>query len=91
MVLHFKIQSDDLKQDTIMLGSILDPDTQIPSWSMLLDLLDSDDSIGFASRDLNFLLVSNNFRFRNQRQFLACLQWLLNQEVWNSEVLICDI
>ncbi|KAK0103055.1 hypothetical protein ONS96_005666 [Cadophora gregata f. sp. sojae] len=90
MVFRFKDQRDQKKQDIITIDSIVNPDTQLPSWSKLLDLLNSEDSFGLVFRDSDFLFVNNSIRIRNERQFLACLQWLLNEGVWNAEAMICD-
>ena len=90
MVFRFKDQRDEKKQDIIIVDSILDPNTQLPSWSKLVDLLNSEDSFGLVFRDSDFLLINSNIRIRNERQLLACLQWLLNDGVWNAEAMICD-
>lgn len=90
IVFHFKYQGDETRQDIIMVDSILDPYTHHPSWSRLVELLNSDDSLGLVLQNSHVLFVNNNIRVRNERQFIACLQYLLNQGVWNSEVMIYD-
>jgi hypothetical protein len=90
MVFHFKHQSDERRQDIVMLGSILDPYTHSPSWSKLVELLNPDDRFGLSFRDSDVLIVNDHIRVCNERQFIACLQYLLNSGVLNSEVTICD-
>ena len=90
MVFHFKHQRDETKQDIIVLDSILDDESHNPSWSKLVDVLNSD-GFGLMSKDSACLIVNGDIRIRNERQFIACLQWLLNLGVRNSEVMICDV
>ncbi|KAH6698178.1 hypothetical protein BKA61DRAFT_497520 [Leptodontidium sp. MPI-SDFR-AT-0119] len=90
MVFHFRHFCDENRQDIIAIRSVLDPHTHSPSWSKLIELLTSDDSLGFVFRESDVMLVNNHVRVRNERQFAACLQYLQNMSVLNSEVLICD-
>ncbi|PVH70607.1 hypothetical protein DL98DRAFT_504443, partial [Cadophora sp. DSE1049] len=90
MVFHFRHLCDENRQDIITIGSVLDPDTHSPSWSRLIELLNSDDDLGFGFRESDIMLVNNHVRVRNERQFTACLQYLQNMSILNSEILICD-
>jgi hypothetical protein len=90
MVFHFKHQGDEKRQDIIMAGSILDPYTHSPSWSKLVELLNPVDGFGLTFRDSDVLIVNDHIHVRNERQLIACLQYLLNSGVLNSEVTICD-
>jgi hypothetical protein len=90
MVFHFKHQGNERRQDIIMVGSILDPYTHSPSWSKLVELLNPVDNFGLVFRDSDVLIVNDHIHVRNERQLIACLQYLLNSGVLNSEVTICD-
>jgi hypothetical protein len=90
MVLHFRYQGEESRQDIVTIDSILDLDTHLPSWSKLVEFLNPDDSLGLIFKDTDVLVVNDHIRVRNERQFLACLQYLLNSGILNSEVLICN-
>ena len=90
MVFHFRYLGDESRQDIITISSVLDPHTHSPSWSKLVELLNPDDNLGLVFKDSDVLIVNNHIRVRNERQFRACLQYLLNSGVLNSEVMICD-
>lgn len=90
MVFHFKYLGDERRQDIIKIDSFLDPYTQSPSWSKLVELLNPDDSFGLIFRDSDVLIFNGHIRVRNERQLLACLQYLQNSGTLNSEVVICD-
>ena len=90
MVFHFKYPGGSRRQDIIMIGSILDPRTHTPSWSKLIELLNEENDFGLAFRGSDILIINNHIHVRNERQFIACLQYLLNSGVLNSEVMICD-
>jgi len=89
MVFYFPYLRGD-RQDIIMLGTVLDPHTSSPSWSKLLELLNQDLSFGPVFRDSDFMIVNDQIRVHNERQFVACVQYLFNSRVSNSEVKICD-
>ena len=90
MVFHFKYPGGRKRQDIIMIGSVLDPHTHTPSWSKLIELLNQENGFGLAFRDSDILIINDHIQVRNERQFIACLQYLLNSGVLNSEVMICD-
>ncbi|KAH6680526.1 hypothetical protein B0J14DRAFT_531823 [Halenospora varia] len=90
MVFHFRYLCDKSRQDIITISSVLDPHTHSPAWSKLVELLNPDDNLGLVFKDSDVLMVNNHIRVRNERQFIACLQYLLNSGVLNSEVMICD-
>ncbi|KAF4480478.1 hypothetical protein CGGC5_v011024 [Colletotrichum fructicola Nara gc5] len=58
-----------------------------PSWQMLVDLLGSDDQFGVRfNKEREFFVVNDALWVRNERQFLACLQFLRNSSCCNAEV-----
>jgi hypothetical protein len=86
MVFHVMHASDSQRQDIIALRDIVDPRSGGPSWFRLVGLLKDDSSIGF--KDGECLMVDDRIRITNERQFLACLQYLHNAMVLNSEVFV---
>ncbi len=92
MVFHF-IRADDFdKQNIVSMRDIVDLSTNRPSWMKLLEILKADDDFGIAFQEgQQVLIVNNRIRVSNERQFLACLQYLLNSNVLNSEALVCNI
>lgn len=60
-----------------------------PSWERLVDLLVEESGVGL--RDGDFLMVNNRIRIGNERQLLACLQYLRNETVLNSEVYVYNL
>ena len=90
MVFHF-IRADNARQDIVSIADILDPSNQSPSWIKLVEILKTVGDFGLAFKEGHgFLMVNNRIRVSNERQFLACLQYLRNLKVLNSEVLVCD-
>ena len=90
MVFHFKRYGDKMWHEIVMIGSVLDPVTHSPSWSKLVELLNQDGDGGVVFQHSNVLIINECVWVRNERQFIACLQYLLNSGILNSEVLICD-
>lgn len=92
IVFHF-IQADDLdKQDIVSMRDVFDPSTNRPSWVKLLEILKADDDFGITFQEgQQVLVVNDQIRVSNERQFLACLQYLLNSNVLNSEALVRNI
>ena len=67
---------------------IVDPSTDHPSWVKLLEIL-ADDKSGISFKESQqVLMVNDRIRVTNERQFLACLQYLLNGNILNSEVFV---
>jgi hypothetical protein len=90
MVFHFMRLSDVSRQDIISIDDILDHSTGRPSWAKLVEFLKIDDGFGLAFKEAHeFLMVNNRIRVGNERQLLACLLFLRNSEVLNSEVFVC--
>ncbi len=91
MVFHLMRANDASRQDIICMGDIVDASTNLPSWANLVEILKADDDHGLAFKeDCECLLVNNGIRVGNERQFRACLQYLRNSHVLNSEVLLCS-
>jgi hypothetical protein len=87
MVFHL-IRADNVeKQDIITLGDIIDAYSRKPSWSMLLEMLKEEYGIGFKEAK-EFLMINERIKVVNERQFLACVQYLRNTMTWNSDVLV---
>ena len=56
---------------------------------MLVELLKADDGFGLAFEEgREYLMMNNRIRVANERQFLTCLQYLRNSDVFNSEVFV---
>ncbi|KAL8706065.1 MAG: hypothetical protein Q9201_000858 [Fulgogasparrea decipioides] len=91
MVFHLMRSNDTSRQDIICLGDVVDTSTNQPSWANLVEILKVDNDLGLAFKeDCECLLVNNGIRVGNERQFRACLQYLRNSHVLNSEVLLCS-
>ena len=70
---------------------IFEPSANRPSSVKLLEILKVDDDCGIAFQEgRQVLIVNNQIRVSNERQFLACLRQLLNSNVLNSEALVCS-
>jgi len=90
LVLHVMRVGNASQQDIISIGDILDPSTSLPSWERLLQFLEVDEGFGIAfNRTSEFLMFNRRIRVVNERQLLACLQYLHNSGTLNSEVLVC--
>lgn len=89
MVFHFMRADDATKQDIVSMGDILGPSTNYPSWAKLVKILETNDGLGLGFKEgREFFMVNNRIRVTNGRQFLACLQYLRNLKVLNSEVFV---
>ena len=89
MVFHFMRADDTTRQDIVSMGDILSPSTNCPSWAKLVKILEIDDGLGLGFKEgREFFMVNNRIRVTNGRQFLACLQYLRNSKVLNSEVFV---
>ena len=90
MVFHFIRPGDPTRQDIVSMSDIFDPTTNCPSWANLVEVLKVGNKYGLAFREESeFLIVNNRIRVSNERQFRACLQYLHNSKILNSEVLVC--
>ena len=91
MVFHLMRANDASRQDIICMGDIVDPSTNLPSWANLVEIPKANDDFGLAFKeDCECLVVNNGIRVGNERQFRACLQYLRNSHILNSEVLLCN-
>jgi len=91
MVFHFRRDDDANRQDIVSMGEILNISTSYPSWTKLVEILKADDDFGLAFKEgRDFLMVNNQIRVGNERQFIACLQYLRNLKLLNSQVLVCS-
>jgi hypothetical protein len=89
MVFHVMRADDVNKQNIVSIRDIYDPSIDFPSWVKLLEILKDDDECGiFFQQGQQFLIVNDRIRMTNERQFLACLQYLLNSNVLNFEALV---
>lgn len=89
MVFRFIRADNANRQDIISMRDIFDPLTNCPSWAKLLEILKVDDDFGVAFEESQEVLIVNNLiRVGNERQFRACLQYLYNSNVLNSEVFV---
>ena len=79
MVFHFVRAGDANSQDIVSINNILNSSTNYPLWAKLVEVLKADDDFGLAFREgREFLMINNRIRVSNERQFLACLQYLRN-------------
>lgn len=91
MVFHFVRAEDANRQDIVSMSDILESSTNHPSWAKLVEVLKADDDFGLAFKEgREFLMINNRIRVSNERQFLACLQYLRNWKVLNSEAFVCS-
>jgi OTT_1508-like deaminase len=87
MVFHVMRANDIKQQDIIALGNVMDVHSRSPSWSMLLEVLKDDCGIGFKEAE-EYLMFNDRIKVVNERQFLACVQYLRNVMTWNSDVFV---
>lgn len=87
MVFHVMRIGDIERQDIIALGDVFDTHSRSPSWVKLLERLKDECGVAFKEAE-EFLMVNDRIRVVNQRQFLACIQYLRNVMAWNSDVLV---
>ncbi|KAK0377461.1 hypothetical protein CLIM01_05189 [Colletotrichum limetticola] len=76
------------RRELVVLEDILDT-SQKPSWRKLIEILSNDEhfGVGFVERE-EFLMVNDNLWVRDERQFLACLQYLRNSGCRNVGVVV---
>lgn len=79
---------DPQRRELVALENILDT-SQKPSWRKLVEILSNDEhfGVGFMEED-EFLTVDGNLWVRDERQFLACLQFLRNSGCRNAGVVV---
>ncbi len=92
MIFHF-IRTDDVnKQDIISMRDIFDSSTNCSSWVKLLEILKTDHDLRMTFKESQeVLMINNQIRVNNERQFLACLQYLHNSNISNSKTLVYDV
>ena len=78
--------NEALRQEIIAIRDIMDRHSGEPSWVKLVDLLMDDSGVGFRVGD--FLVVNDRIRVGNERQLHACLQYLRNASMLNSDVYV---
>ncbi|KAL0766420.1 hypothetical protein CaCOL14_010865 [Colletotrichum acutatum] len=76
------------RRDLVALEDILDT-SQKPSWRKLIEILSDDEhfGVGFVE-ETEFLMINENLWVRDERQFLACLQFLRNSGCCNVGVVV---
>jgi hypothetical protein len=92
MASHFTRSSDASKQDIIKVSDVFDCSTNYPSWAKLVEFLKIDDGFGIdfkGSRE--FLVINNQIRVTNERQFVASVQYLHNAGILNAEAFFCTM
>lgn len=90
MVLHVQRVDGFWKQETIRVAEIFDSGIWQPSWKMFVDILKIEDQfgIGFVQKESDVLLIENQIVVGNDRQLLACLQYLCNVNKVNALCLV---
>lgn len=92
MVFHFTRLSDASKQDIIKVSDVFDCSTNCPSWAKLVELLKVDDGFGVGFKEgREFLVINNQIRVTNERQFVASVQYLHNAGVLNAKAFVCTV
>ncbi|KMP10261.1 hypothetical protein CIRG_09942 [Coccidioides immitis RMSCC 2394] len=90
IVAHFKRADDVSKQDIIQISDVIDPETHTPSWAKLVKILEteSDNDIGLRfKKDTDLMTLNGQIPMGNQRQLMACLQYVQNSGKLNLEIL----
>ncbi|KAI3554338.1 hypothetical protein CABS03_07005 [Colletotrichum abscissum] len=87
-VFNIRRTGDPQRRELVVLKDILDT-SQKPSWRKLIEILSNDEhfGVGFVERE-EFLMVNDNLWVRDERQFLACLQFLRNSGCRNVGVVV---
>lgn len=86
MVFHVIRMHEPQRQDIITIHEIMDPCSGEPSCARLVELLE--DESGVDLREGDFVMVNDRIHVGNERQLHACLQYLRNEAVLNSEVYV---
>jgi len=74
----------------IRVSDILACSPNSPSWANLVEFLKVDDGFGLSFEEVHECLVFNNrIRVTNERQLLACVQYLYNSHILNADAHVC--
>ena len=91
IVILFTRAGDPARQDIIQMGDILDQCTQLPSWAKLVDILKAGGKFGLAFKEgSEYIIINGQINVHEERQFLACLQYLRNANRLNAEAAVCS-
>jgi hypothetical protein len=91
IVILFTRAGDPARQDIIQVGDILDQCTQLPSWAKLVDILKAGGKFGLAFKEESeYIIINGQINVHEERQFLACLQYLRNANRLNAEAAVCS-
>ena len=89
IVIIFTRAGDTTRQEIIRMSDIAGRSTEFPSWDKLVDILNADGKFGLGFRDgLEFMVIDGLINMHNERQFLACLQYLRNISKLNAEAVV---
>lgn len=92
MVFHFVRANSPNRQDIVCISDILNPMTQSPSWSRLTDLLGAEAPLAICFKEgVDYLLVDEKIRVSDERQLHACLQYLCNLNVLNTQASVHNL
>ncbi|KAH8203869.1 hypothetical protein TruAng_001933 [Truncatella angustata] len=84
------IEEEQLSRDLVTIKDLIDMETKRPCWEVLGAILASDKRFGISFDPAHeFLLINQNLRIGNARQFTACLEYLQNAQSWNNEAVVC--
>lgn len=89
MAILFTRAEDTTRQDIVQMCDIFDHSTAHLSWLKLVKILEVDGGVGLGfveGRD--FLVFNSRIRVRDERQFLACLQYLHNLGTLSLEAFV---
>jgi hypothetical protein len=85
----FTRAGDIAKQDIVRMGDISDQCTQLPSWKKLVNILKAGGKFGLAFKDgSEYIVVNGQINVHEERQFLACLQYLHNSNRLNADAAV---
>lgn len=91
IVIHFTRKDNTSRQDIIRMGDIPDQSTHLPSWKQLVNILKTGGKFGLDFKDgSEYIVVNSQINIHEERQFLACLQYLRNANILNAEAAVCS-
>ncbi|KFY98359.1 hypothetical protein V500_01724 [Pseudogymnoascus sp. VKM F-4518 (FW-2643)] len=89
IVILFTRAGDATRQEIIRMSDIAGQSAEFPSWAKLVDILNAGGKFGLGFRDgLEYMVIDGLINMHNERQFLACLQYLRNINKLNAEAVV---
>lgn len=89
MAFHVMSAEDPTRQNIICSRDLMVPSAEFPSWSRFIDIVSAEGEQGLSFKEgSDYFMFEKRIRVTNERQFLACLQYLNNLDILSSEVYI---